>query len=224
MTVYDFVMLAILLLCGLVGLRRGFVLTLCGLLAVVIALVGSRYAADQFAPAVTEAIAPRLETVISAQLDKSVDQTVDKITGADGSEGELTGVLGILQRSGMYNNALSDIQSAIQSGVKETADSAAASMALSMARPLSWGLVYSASFAVILLLWHLFSMALNLVVKLPVLRTFNRVLGGVCGLVKGLVIVGCICCVILFMGLLPAEHCRQSIFLQIFSVFTNTTL
>ena len=224
MTVFDFVILAILLLCALVDLRRGFVMTLCGLLAVIIALVGSRYAADHYAPAVTEVISPRLETVIAAQLEKSVDQTVDKITGADGSDGELTGILGILQRGGLYNGAISDIQNAIQSGVQQTADSAAANMAKSVARPLAWGLVYSASFAVILLLWHLISIALNLVAKLPGLRTFNRILGGACGLVKGLVISGCICCLILYLGLLPAELCRQSIFLQIFSVFTRTTI
>jgi hypothetical protein len=149
---------------------------------------------------------------------------VDKITGADGSEGELTGVLGILQRGGLYNGVISDIQSAIQSGVQETTDSAAANMARSVARPVAWGLVYAASFAVILLLWHLISMALNLVAKLPGLRTANRLLGGACGLVKGLVITGCICCLILYMGLIPAEMCRQSVFLQIFSVFTRTTI
>ena len=58
MTVFDGVLLIVVILCVIVGLRRGFVLTLCGLLSIVIALVGAKVAADQFSPTVTQAIAP----------------------------------------------------------------------------------------------------------------------------------------------------------------------
>ena len=224
MLIFDLVLLVILLLCVAVGLRKGFILTLCSLLAVVVALVGARFAADQYAPAMTQAIAPRIEAVISDELDRNIDKTVENMTGENAKGEGLTGILGILQRGGLYTGAITDIQNAIQSGVHSMSDSVAASMAQNFAQPISWGAVYSLSFSLILLLWYLLSQLLNQVVKLPGLRTFNRVLGGVCGLVKGLIIVSIVSCLILYLGLLPAELCRDSVFLQFFSFFTKTSL
>ena len=219
MTVFDIIMLAILLLCLVIGLYRGFILTLCGLLALIVAIVGARMAADQFAPAVTDALAPRIETVVAAQLEESVDKTVEQMTEGkgEGPVGTLSGVLGFLQKSGLYNGVVSDVEKSIRSGVKGATKSAAKTMAEEVARPIGWGVVYVASFAIVLLLWNLVSKLLNLVAKLPGLRTFNRLLGGVCGLAKGLLITGFICFLILFMGLLPSDLMRQSVFLQVFS-------
>lgn len=219
MAVFDVIMLAILLLCLVIGLYRGFILTLCGLLALIVAIIGARFAADHFAPAVTEAIAPRIETVIAAQLEASVDKTVEEMTKGtgDGATGSFSGVLGFLQRAGLYDGVISDVQKSIQSGVKGATKSAAKTMAEEVSRPIGWGVVYAASFAIVLLLWNLISKLLNLVAKLPGVRTFNRLLGGVCGLAKGLLITGFICFLILFMGLLPSDLMRQSVFLQIFS-------
>ena len=187
MTVFDGVLLIVVILCVIVGLRRGFVLTLCGLLSIVIALVGAKVAADQFSPTVTQAIAPRIETVIEAQLTESVgDTTQDALEGAENaSDEELSGILGILQQSEAYRNAVSSIQDSIQSGI---------------------------------------SKALDLVAKLPVLHFFNRLLGGALGLMKGLLIAGCICCLILHLGLLPAGTIQESVFLRIFSGITTTSI
>ena len=226
MTVFDGVLLIVVILCVIVGLRRGFVLTLCGLLSIVIALVGAKVAADQFSPTVTQATAPRIETVIEAQLTESVgDTTQDALEGAENaSDEELSGILGILQQSEAYRNAVSSIQDSIQSGMESTLKNAAGSMANEVAQPIAWGAVYIIAFFVILLLWNLVSKALDLVAKLPVLHFFNRLLGGALGLMKGLLIAGCICCLILHLGLLPAGTIQESVFLRIFSGITTTSI
>ena len=226
MAVFDVILLVIVILCVIVGMRRGFVLTLCGLLSIVIALVGAKVAADQLSPAVTQVIMPRVETAIEARLNESIDGTIQDTTDweEDGVDANLGGILGILQQSEGYNNVISDIQNSIQSGVDSAVKNAAEAMAVEVAQPVAWGMVYVIAFVVILLLWNLISKALDLVAKLPVLHFFNRMLGGALGLIKGILIVGCICYLILSLGLLPQVMAQQSVFLRIFSGFAKTSI
>lgn len=167
MAVFDVILLIIVILCVIVGMRRGFVLTLCGVLSIVVALVGAKVAADQFSPAVTQAIVPRVETAMEARLQESVGDTVQNSTDWDENvfDTDLGGILGILQQSEAYQNAVSEIQDSIQSGVDSAVKTAAGAMAQEIAQPVAWGTVYVIAFVVILLLWNLISKALDLVVK-----------------------------------------------------------
>lgn len=226
MAVFDVILLVIVILCVIVGMRRGFVLTLCGVLSIVVALVGAKVAADQFSPVVTQAIAPRMETVIEARLNESIGDTVQNSTNWDESDfdASLGGILGIFQQNEVVQDAISGIQDSIQSGVDAAVQTAAGSMAQEIAQPVAWGTVYVIAFVVILLLWNLISKALDLVAKLPVLHFFNRLLGGACGVIKGILIVGCICCLILNLGLLPSAMAQESVFLRLFSGFVTTSI
>lgn len=225
MVLFDLILVAVLILCVVIGIRRGFILTLCGVLAIVIALVGAKAAADRYSPMVAEAITPRIEAQVTDQLNESVEQSVQDATDwEEDADGQLSGILGMLQQSETYQAAVSAIQDSIQKGMASTMKSAANSMAQKIADPLSWGAVYVLAFVVILLLWKLVSKALDLVAKLPVLHFFNRLLGGACGVLKGLLLVGCICCLILSLKLLPETTVQQSVFLRLFSGFTATSI
>ena len=52
----DGLILAVLLLFALVGAHRGFILSLCGLLAVLVAFVGASFAARTLSPMVADAL------------------------------------------------------------------------------------------------------------------------------------------------------------------------
>ena len=66
----DVILLAALLFFVLMGAKRGFILTLCSLVAVVVALVGANLAADTLSPKVADAIRPRLEQAIQESLEE----------------------------------------------------------------------------------------------------------------------------------------------------------
>ena len=55
----DGLILAVLLLFALVGAHRGFILSLCGLLAVLVAFVGASFAARTLSPMVADALEPK---------------------------------------------------------------------------------------------------------------------------------------------------------------------
>ena len=66
----------------------------------------------------------------------------------------------------------------------------------------------------------LLAAALAMVAKLPVLNLANRIMGGGIGLLKGVLVVGLVCWVILRLGLVTAAETQESVFLQFFSNFS----
>ena len=99
-------------------------------------------------------------------------------------------------------------------------ESAAKSVAKDLAQPVAWWAVYGLSFCLILLVWELVSKLLDLVAKLPVLNLANRLMGGGVGLLKGALVVGLVCVLVLRFGLVTAAETQESVFLQFFSNFS----
>ena len=190
--VLDLILLVILLFFTLMGAKRGFVLTLCSLVAVIVALVGASFISDALAPKVAAAIQPRLEQVITEQLDEAlkhtefVDGNGDVATSSQ--DIPLAGVLSVLRENELYQSLMGSVEKAIQEGVSATAASAAAQVAAAIAGQLAKGIIFSVAFLLVLIAWFFVSHALDLVAKLPGLNSLNGLLGGVVGLVKGLII------------------------------------
>ena len=72
MLVYDVIILVILAAFVLLGIKKGFVLSLCGALALVVALVGASIGARQLAPQVSQALEPRFAAAIEEQLNQEI--------------------------------------------------------------------------------------------------------------------------------------------------------
>lgn len=218
MVVLDLILFLVVLLFAVIGVRRGLVLTLCGLLSIVVALFGARIAADSFSPVVAEAITPRLTTTVEAKLESSINDSVQDAgdTAMDG----LGGILSIFGNMEPDSKIMDQIQQAVQSGLTPGVQAAAVSVAHDLAQPIAWWSVYAVAFFLVMLVWNLVTQALNLVAKLPVLNLMNRVLGGGIGLVKGVVVVGILCYLILRFGLVTQTEIAESVFLQLFSSFS----
>ena len=73
----DLLAAAALLLCVIQGYRKGFVLTLCGFLALFVALIGAYFVADALAGPVSQLLLPliqsRLAAAVSAQTSAAAD-------------------------------------------------------------------------------------------------------------------------------------------------------
>ena len=78
--IIDFILATVLILFIWLGARRGFILTLCSLAAVIVALVGANLIADALAPKAAQAIQPRLEQSIQ----ESLEQKALEVSAQDG--------------------------------------------------------------------------------------------------------------------------------------------
>lgn len=218
MAVFDVILFLIVVLFAALGVRRGLVLTVCGLLSIVVALGGAKVAADSLSPMVAEAITPRITATVEGRLEKNVSDSVKD--AGETAKDSLSGILSIFGNSDTYQKASQQLQEAIQSGLQPSLESAAKSVAKDLAQPVAWWAVYGLSFCLILLVWELVSKLLDLVAKLPVLNLANRLMGGGVGLLKGALVVGLVCVLILRFGLVTAAETKESVFLQFFSNFS----
>ena len=198
--IFDLIVLIVLILAVVQGYRKGFVLTLCGFLAVFVAFIGASILSDALAGPVSQAITPAIESGIQDTVGSYYQYTPPVEDSGDGStpgdaffdELPLEDVLAALQDSSLYRSLTQNFQQAVEDGVETVAANAVRALAEYVA----------------------VSHALDLAFKLPVLSTLNQWSGAAVGLVKGGVLLFIACW--LFRGLIPQEAVDQSILLRFF--------
>lgn len=211
--IYDAAIAVILLLFALHGWKKGMILTLCSLLAVFVALLGARFACRTFSPAVSEALQPRFSAMIQRQLGNDQPQSTD------GAAQQEDGAIGSFLKSlGLYDTFSRELAQAVREKTAQAVGEASGSLARTAADAVAEALVFCAAFLVILVLWRLFSKALNLAARLPVLHTLNRVLGGVIGFAQGALILFLAAWALRLVGLtVPQETAEQTLLLRFLS-------
>ena len=184
--IIDFILATVLILFIWLGARRGFILTLCSLAAVIVALVGANLIADALAPKAAQAIQLRLEQSIQ----ESLEQKALEVSAQDGL-GAAEVLAALREKGGLYEWAADGLEGVLNStpSISESVAHQAAAAASALAEQVARGIIFSVSFLLVLVAWFFISHALDLVSKLPVIDSLNHTLGGVIGAVKGLILL-----------------------------------
>ena len=218
--VFDIAIVVILILFAWRGASRGFVLSLCGLLAVIVAFVGASFLAGLLAPKVGAALEPRFAQAIEERLEEQFQQSVPEGDTAGLTEGEnypMQDVLSVLRDMGLYEDLVNTIDQAVQDGMTAAAANAAAAVAAAIAQSVAYTVIFTEAFVLILIAWTIFSHAVDLVAKLPGLNFLNKTGGAVMGLVKGVIILFLAAWLIQYSGkLIPEETVQQTHLLRFF--------
>lgn len=160
----DVVGLLILIFFLVQGVRRGFILTLCSLLALVLALVGGWYLSVHYDEPVKERLEPiLLERMLpddSAPTEPPAEQDLDALI-QDQAE----------QAAQAAQSAIITQQCAHLAGLAAKV------------------LLFLTGFLGVLLVWLILCHALNLVANLPGLHFLNKSLGGILGFLKGVLLL-----------------------------------
>ena len=157
----DIVTLLLLVLFFVQGIRRGFILTLCSLLAVFLALAGGWFLATHYVQPVQESLEPVI---------------LERLLPKEKAEEE--------PQEGLIDPVQAQMTETIQAVQTKIITEQAEMMALLLAR----ALLFLAGFLGVLLVWIVLCHALDLVARLPVLHFVNKALGGCLGLVKGYIV------------------------------------
>ena len=161
------IVLALLLVWSVVqGFRRGFILTLCSLLAVFIALAGGWYLASHYAVPVQETLEP---IIIQRMVPDRPEEALD--------------------HSGDAQSLAESVQEQVENAAQAAQDAVIVQQAKAVAALTAKVLMFLAGFVGVLLIWLLLCHALDLVAKLPGLNFLNRAMGAVLGLIKGLILL-----------------------------------
>ena len=223
----DGLVLAVLLIFACIGARRGLILSLCGLLAFVVAFLGASFAARTLSPVVADALEPRFAAAIEEQLNESIRQQAEAGEAAVLSPDDvpLEGVLDALREMGFYETLINTVDRAVESGMTAVAASAAAAVAAAIAQSAAYLILFLLGFFLILLAWRLLSRALDLVARLPGLHFLNKTGGALFGLAQGCIILFVAAWLLQFFGqMLPRELVEQTVLLKLFMTTTPFSL
>lgn len=191
--IYDVIIAAVLLFFLWLGYRKGFVLTLCSLLAVFVALIGacvlSNALAEPAAKAVEPVVAERIQESLTEAIKSTEFVSVDGGVAQSPEEVALAGVIEHLKETKLFQGFADAFQKAVDSGVAEVTTNAAQSLAHFVAVQIARIVIFAVAFLAVLIAWSVLSHALDLVAKLPVLSTVNAWGGGAVGLLKGALVL-----------------------------------
>ena len=221
--IIDIVVAAVLLGFAVYGGKRGLFRALSGLLAVVVALVGAGIIAATFTTPVTKIVTPLIaghieEKVENAMAVQSADSGVQMPEADTEDPSAIQDLLAIL---GLDDEVRSRLAEEVQEKVRDTGASIAAAVVESMARSLIYGTLYILSFAVLLLLMKVLIGAMDLVLKLPLLRGLNTLGGAAVGLVEGALLLFLAVWVLRRLGVsFESEALAEAHILRIFTANT----
>ena len=192
--IYDIIIAAVLLFFLWRGYVKGFVLTLCSLLAVFVALIGASILSDALADPVAKAIEPAVTQSIHDTVS-SYGQRAPVVGATSQDEADWLQQLPIeellepLKESKAFRGFAESFEKAVDGKTAEIVTHAAQALAHFVAVQIARTVLFVIAFFAVLIAWYFLSHALDLVAKLPVLSTVNAWGGGAVGLVKGALIV-----------------------------------
>ena len=173
----------VLILAGfaLLGIRRGLLKTLAGLVIVVAALVGAGMIAATFSAPAARLVSPLIEKQIEKKVDSALSAQAPQTHEAE-SGSQIEELLALL---GVDAEVRASLTEKAQETVRETGVSVAAAVVNSITQSVIYGILYILSFVALTVLLHVLFGAMGLLAKLPGLRSMNALGGGLLGLIEG---------------------------------------
>ena len=207
----EVIFLLFLVTCCLSGYRRGLIMSLGVLLILVLSSLGATVAQETLAPRAVAAIEPKVQQVVREQLRQEVEnQTQDAVEQAGdvsfsvgGQQMTLEDIAGLLGSFGV--NVEAQAVEGTGQALEPVLDAAAGAVAHALVEPVAELVIYVAAFLILYLLLHSVTLALNVVERLPVIHTLNRVGGAVFGLLGGILVLIVFMVVCRRTGWLPEE-------------------
>lgn len=188
---YDLVILAILAFFLWRGWRKGLLLSLCGLVVVILSLVGANFIADTAAPPVAKALQPKLAAVIEENVNDYMATHYDDIVPSDApASTEVNPWDALREMGGIYALCADSVEEAIGQFSRSLDLSEMYAIAANrVAEQLAHHILFAVAFVVLFVLLTLLLHALDLVAKLPGLHFCNGLGGGLIGLIKGVLVL-----------------------------------
>lgn len=194
--IIDIIAAALLIGFTLYGARRGLFRALAGLLIVVLALTGARFAAAALAPAAAEMAAP----VIQRHIEERLEEVLPDSAGGMPEEVLPEELLGLL---GITGGRLEELAEQARAGVRETGVSILSAVARSVTESFFYGVICVLVFLLLTVLLNLAARVMDLALKLPVLHGANALGGAAAGLAEGVLAVFLLILLVQRLGISP---------------------
>ena len=182
--IFDLLIVLIVLISTLLGRRKGFILTLCGFLALFVALIGAGVLTNLLAKPVSLLALPfvenALDQVIQPTAEGAVYATIDQ-------------VIALMEQSDLLRPLAAGVSQAVEQGVLDMTLDAVHAVAVFLAEQLTRLVMFPLFFLLIMLIWTVLSHLLDLAFRLPGLNFLNRTAGLLLGFARGVLLAYGLC-------------------------------
>ncbi len=206
---YDLIALAIIALLTFLGYRKGAFLTICGLIATLVAFVGALYISNLFC----EPVGQLMTSFVRAPIEDIVSATLE----ATKNDSEFIEMLCQNPVVGGFVSQMED--KLLVEGLAPVTANVSAFVALQLARII----LFFIGFFVVIAAWTVLSHAMNLAFYLPVLSSVNAIAGGCIGFIEGLAVAYVLAWAVSY-GLLSPEQMDSTILIKFFVSYTPLAL
>lgn len=205
---FDVAIAAILLLCLIIGGRRGFIRSLLSVVILVVSLVGGSIAANVLADPVTEWVTPRVERYMLDRLTNG--RSEEAVSAAAASDSAALGQI-------VDFDAITGIAKKAKDSAVEAGKNLLEGAVTGMIRSLVYAVLFLLSFLLLTLLLRLITSPLHLAARAPVLGTLNRLAGAALGLCLGVLAMFAAASVLQWTGIVPPSALRDTYLLKYFT-------
>lgn len=238
--VFELVLLAIILMCAWNGYKKGLVMCIGTILAIIVSLYIGDLLSDTFSPAVK----PVLRPFVSGYMDGTegvINDNLDELLGGANIELSIDDALkqypdiinqlceNSFKDVGVYSSAAKDMAAEAVALSQESGVSLRSSIVDVVCGKFTYLLGFILFFIITLIVFTVLGNILNLSFKIPDKEKLNDVGGAVTGAIIGLIFCMIIAWVLEFSGaLLPEEEMRHTLLTALFlkmdvmSVFLST--
>ncbi|MDR2530411.1 MAG: CvpA family protein [Oscillospiraceae bacterium] len=213
--ILDLVIVVILFISGWHGYRRGLILGIGGVIAMLVALWGANLVANTYTPDLTPAIHP----FVSGIVEKAVDTAKSEyLPSADDSNTEVYDIsLDALANLGILQSASAELAQGFASSFTETGQMLKVAITEKITETLAFAILSTTAFLLISVVFAIVLNLINIAFNLPGLKLLNDIGGAVLGLAKGLIVVLVIAWALRFTGaIIPAAEIDQTAVLRLF--------
>ena len=207
--ILDLVMLGILGLCVWSGYKRGFILSLTGVLVIVLSLVIAGTVAHRFSADIAEKIEPYVGWIS----DDSVDEAVIEGGGLSSSSTEtalIATVTSAFVKLGLSEQTAQDLSEKAASLISEGQITVRSGVSAVFTGLLTYIILFVVAFSLSALCLSVIANTLSAAFKLPVLNTLNKVGGISLGAVYGLLIIFTLTWFLNYTGFLISQQTLQN--------------
>ena len=166
----DFVIAAALVLAVVVGMKRGLLKSLTGVIVTILSFLGASWSSNNLTGPVTKWLHPMLE-----------EEILQKLLPENGNF--------TLPDLNQYEGPFADLLQQLAQQFQQTGENLMHAVTEGIVYSIAYGVVYLVSFLVLLLVLSLLMKPLQLTTKLPVIHTIDALGGAVLGLVWGILLV-----------------------------------
>ncbi|MCD8355620.1 MAG: CvpA family protein [Clostridia bacterium] len=207
MTTVDWIILLVIIVYVIAGIRKGFIATIASALGSIVALVGALIAASQLKAPVGTFLAPHLT--------QSVSEHIPELNTYSGSANDLWNSI-----SGYLQSILTAHGISLDESSEDPANILLNAISQAVGESMAYIVIFFVAFIVLRALIHMVVSVLDLIAGLPVISSFNALLGGVVGLITGLLL----CTIVLWAIKLVVPSAYSDAGMLSPSVMSNSTI